>query len=123
MANQPSCPGCGTQLKYVLLARGDTPPWKCATCWRGWWPAELDPRARSSWDPRTRTHGTSPVAQEIRDNVARDARHRRGVSLLPEQVPLLTDSELQLLARLEGASPEMRQRAEQVQRDRERGAS
>jgi hypothetical protein len=44
----PSCPSCGSELTAVALD-GDTPPWLCTICSRGWWDSGL--ANSSSYDP------------------------------------------------------------------------
>lgn len=65
-----SCPSCGAELAAVDLG-GDTPPWLCAPCARGWWPAELTAKARAAWRPLLRTFDDP----DGKIALARDAQH------------------------------------------------
>lgn len=61
-----NCPNCGKKLTVLVGIEPDSAPYACFDCVRGWWPAEMTPKARACWDPVTRSHGSSEVGQVVR---------------------------------------------------------
>lgn len=55
-AGTPTCTNCGGPLELLEPPPNpDTPPFLCARCARGWWPAEVTAPARELWRPMLRS--------------------------------------------------------------------
>lgn len=78
MTTTPACPNCGTILQPTP-GPPQRAPWLCQECARGWWNSELTAVALAAWVPATRSFGTGPDADSIREQVEQeqaDARTR-----------------------------------------------
>lgn len=87
-----TCPTCGDQLA-PLAADPDTAPWLCPTFHegvRGFWTAQLNPKARKLWRAAQHDHGFGPEAQAILTAIAteRGKAAQRGTSLREDQLQL-----------------------------------
>lgn len=66
-----TCPNCGKPLTTIADG-GETAPFKCTPCRRGWWNAELTTAARAKWRKEFQDFGT--------DGVIADAAHAEMVA-------------------------------------------
>lgn len=59
-----TCPICAGALSALTDPASDTAPWRCPSCFRGWWNAELTTEARGAFDAATRSF-TAEMAEQL----------------------------------------------------------
>ena len=94
------CPSCGAQLQHHVGPPQDT-PWLCRACGRGWWNAELTPKAREAWRPHEKDHGGVDVDTHLAIIEERHREHAdavgRRTSCREDHLPFLTAAQLDAL--------------------------
>lgn len=79
------CPICKAELE-TIDSEGNTPPYLCRTCSRGWWKNEITPRARALFRPDMRDFGEPNEENERqklmtlveRDDACTAAKNKKG---------------------------------------------
>jgi hypothetical protein len=77
-----TCPHDGEALE-PLDGDGETAPFLCRACSRGWWPSQLTPSARALWDRAL--HGYPPGVAPALEVAAYDERDARRKAKRPKK--------------------------------------